>query len=489
MTSVLLLAGGTPKRDRWEEFRKSPRVQVDIERIPELGYSDAPPEPERLAHLITDKARELWGTKKKALYHFHNHSLGKNLSMPGAVLNLAKNGEHLLLHIHDFAEDRRPRNYASMLNNIAAGESETLGRVLYPAYSNVHFALLNRRDLRILRSSGVRQERLHLLPNAARQLRPESDPEECRKRLARLIGRVGDRELTPHHRFFLYPARAIRRKNIGEALLWSALSPEDCWFGMSLVPRNPRQRSQYERWRAFAAEARLPFRLGLADEADMNFLDYVAAAHAALTTSIAEGFGLTFLEPWTARRPVVGRDLPWVTADLKDNGLRLGHLYRSLRVPLEWVGARVLRERTAAALESSYRRYGGSLPPRAVDLAVEANSTGDYVDFGFLDEELQVKVIEHVLAGDRARTRVLAANPALGHALARSGGRWRATIAHNCEIVRREYSIEKYGKRLRGIYDVLSRTAEGECDAPTRSRTKRLLDFFLKPQSFRLLRS
>ena len=265
-TSALVLTGALPQTDLCEGLRGDPDFEVIVERIEGLGYSQASPQPERLLRRIRRAVETAWGSRARPLFHFHNHSLGKNHSVPGAVLALAESGERVLLHIHDFAEDRRARNYARMLDAIGGGDADSLSRILYPAFSNVHFALLNERDFNVLRCSGVQRERLHLLPNAARRLELNRDPEACRRRVIGEIGRAGNRELTTRHRLFLYPARGIRRKNLGEALLWSVLSPEDTWFGMSLAPQNPEQKAQYERWLAAAEELHLPFRFGLAGD-------------------------------------------------------------------------------------------------------------------------------------------------------------------------------------------------------------------------------
>ena len=488
-TTVLVLAGEAGAADMADGVRESSRFKIMVQRLPELDYGQARPEPERLARRIRDAVTAAFGATARRLIHFHNHSLGKNYSVPGAVAALAADGERVLLHIHDFAEDMRPTDYARMLRHVGGGDAETLNQTLYPAYSNVHFAVLNQRDYNVLHGFGVQKERLHLLPNATRRLQPRRDPATCRRIVVQRIGRAGRRELSSGHRLFLYPARGIRRKNLGEALLWSALSPEDTWFGMSLRPRNPNQRFQYEFWGEAAQRLHLPFLFSLADVKGIRFLDYIAASHAVLNTSVAEGFGLVYLEAWTAFRPVVGRELPWVTADLKRHGMRLSHLYRRLWVPLRWVGERALKEKLHASLRAFSKSYHRPVPRRAAERAITANSTDGYVDFGLLDEGLQLKVLERVATSGRARRRVLEANPAISRAFARSPGQWRATTDHNHDIACTAYSIVGYGTRLRGIYDALAHAPKGACDPPGHAKAMYLVDAFHKPQDFRMLRS
>jgi glycosyltransferase involved in cell wall biosynthesis len=55
-------------------------------------------------------------------------------------------------------------------------------------------------------------------------------------------------------------------------------------------------------------------------------------ADMVITTSILEGFGFVYIEPWYAGTAVIGRDLPLVTEDFNKAGMDLGHLYRVLMV-------------------------------------------------------------------------------------------------------------------------------------------------------------
>ena len=61
---------------------------------------------------------------------------------------------------------------------------------------------------------------------------------------------------------------------------------------------------------------------------------------ALVTTSIAEGFGLAFLEPWISGSSVVGRNLPDITEDFS---VELDHLYDRFDVPVDRVDLRELR--------------------------------------------------------------------------------------------------------------------------------------------------
>ncbi|KKK55068.1 hypothetical protein LCGC14_3078280, partial [marine sediment metagenome] len=176
----------------------------------------------------------------QTVLHLHNHSLGKNRLAAPVVGRLAEAGYAILLQIHDFAEDFRADNYRQIGMETAAA--------LYPQAEGIHYAVLNRRDHEILREAGVDPTRLHFLPNPVPQ--PVDLPSKSEAR-ARLHERFG---IGPQERFVLYPVRGIRRKNVGEALLYSALAPAGTTVGLTLAPLNPAELSIYTMWKELAAE-------------------------------------------------------------------------------------------------------------------------------------------------------------------------------------------------------------------------------------------
>ena len=60
----------------------------------------------------------------------------------------------------------------------------------------------------------------------------------------------------------------------------------------------------------------------------------VASAQAIVSTSVAEGFGLGFLEPWVFES-LCGRNLPEITGDFSQHGVRLDNLYDRLELNLD----------------------------------------------------------------------------------------------------------------------------------------------------------
>jgi glycosyltransferase involved in cell wall biosynthesis len=432
--------------------------------VPGLGYAkpEARESDADLLHRMDEAVREALGGRPD-LWHLHNHSMGKNAALPGVVFKLAQRGDRLLLQIHDFPEDGRPSNYRFLLEKLMKEGRTSLDAILYPQASHVHYAVLNDRDLHLLREAGVRAEGLHLLP----------DPVSLD-----VTPNLPEKPTDGAEALHLYPTRGIRRKNLGEFLFWSALAQPHERFAATLAPKNPREIPIYDRWVEFAARHHLPVRFNVGADPSVSFVSLLQSAQDIVTTSVAEGFGLAFLEPWLAGRAVVGRDLPEITRSFRDAGVNMSELYERLEIPLHWVGRDELREHVSSTLTRSREQYGRRTTDHDIERAFSAMVKNDRVDFGRLDEALQEKVIERVVASEEDRR-------SLGQKLvSRPVG--AEQIRRNREIIEREFSLKSYGTRLTRIYDAVCSAAAGEVSALPEAR---LLEGFLDPERFFLLRS
>jgi glycosyltransferase involved in cell wall biosynthesis len=394
-------------------------------------------------------ARSLLG-RDPDIWHIHNHSLGKNSFMPKLVWHLASTGCRLLLQPHDFAEDGRPENYKLLKEQLGNG----LGQILYPVANHVWYAPINYRDKAFLEGIGLPQ--VHELPNAVTT------------HLAERTGGVASAKT------IVYPARAIRRKNLGEFLLWSLLATEGYTFQSTLAPQNPVWQGYYNEWVRFAKELQLPVEFDAGRKHD--FATLVQNAEALISTSIAEGFGLAFLEPWLEGKPLIGRNLPEITADFEAEGLDLSSLYDSLPVPVMWSGETLFFQSLETAMRKSYEAYSKVWKPEYLEEAKAALIVDGKVDFGILDEALQRNVIRHLAENPADRDLLPAFHPSISSNL----------IERNRQVVENEYSLAAYGKRLFGLYQRLAATEPGEV---TSANASGLLDQFLKPSRFNLLRT
>jgi hypothetical protein len=399
-----------------------------------------------------------------------------------AITNLTSAGYGLLLQIHDFAEDFRPDNYRQLAALFGGNEFEQMSAALYPQASQVHYAVLNGRDKSILRHALQDDSCLHLLPNAVADIGPLPPRDEARAKLADRFG------ISLNHRFVLYPVRGIRRKNLGEALLWSVLANRETSFGLTLPPLNPIEQPSYLGWKELAASLGLPWVFEVGAPGGLAYGENLAAADAILTTSVAEGFGLVFLEAWLTGNPLIGRDLPEITADFVGAGLRFPGLGASLRIPIEWLKEQDLLAEIAVAYQQVLAAYGRTLPSlddlrQGLDELIQNN----LVDFAVCGTATQRQVIEQVAGDASRRDRLLRINPCVRDALdARDID--VALIRRNAEIVRESYSLAQSGNRLLDIYHRVAASPRDSEPKAVVAAAGRILERFLRLSRFHPLR-
>lgn len=424
-----------------------------VRAVPGLDYG-AQQSPAALRADLDAAAASVFGGSPDVWY-VHNHSLGRSLPLLGAVEQLAAAGAALLLHVHDFPEDGRPALYRA-LRAEAGGDPERLAQLVYPAGARVHYAALTTRDAALLHRAGAAPGRVHHLPNP-------------------VVLRDAVEGPPPGSGLRLYPTRAIRRKNLGEFLLWSACAPAGTRWATTLAPHSPADLAAHDEWLAFAHARGLPvdFAVG-AREPDRPFARWLADADEVFTTSVAEGFGLAFLEPWLAGRPLRGRDLPEITRDFRAAGVQLPGLYERLDLPLAWIGHDAFRDALAAGLEGLRTAYGRAADSAAVDAAWGAAVHGTDVDFGHLDESLQRRALDRLLREPGAWRPPAPTEPDPGLAAA------------NRRAIATAYSRAACADRLFAA----CAAAAGSTAAPIgRLDAGALLDAFLEPARFRLLRT
>lgn len=439
-------------------------AKLPVQVIEGLGYGTDPGGPSgmQLVHAMRAAAASVFGPGK-VIWHFHNPTLGRNRAMADAVAILAESGDPLVLQFHDFAEDGRPQNYP-----LIAG-SDTL----YPHAPQIRHAFINSRDRHHLIAAGLPEDRSLLLPNAITPpavTRPLPAPPE-----------------TP---LILYPVRGIRRKNLGELFLLATLAPAGARFAVSLGPDNPRWMPYHEEWSAFARDTGLPVMLDVVGnqsptpKAPRTFASWIRHSTHFITTSVAEGFGLGFLEPLTLGKPLLGRNLPAVTGDFAAAGITPGRLYDRLLVPVSWVGMETLRQRLIRHLRATLETYGESMSNQHLDRSFAAMVHRGHVDFGNLPEDLQRQVIHRLLAGDGGEgVQVeIGGETQPARSWLRTTLRQTRPTASPADLA--PYSTTAYRERLKELYATVATATP----APPQYLPKhKVLAQFLKPGSFHFL--
>ena len=407
---ILLLSGEPP----------CPAWPVPFKHIPGIGYqSEAVPDidPHKVAREIYQAIQDQWKGGCDLL-HVHNPTLAKNRALLAILKALQDRGVPLFLQIHDFAEDGRPHAYF---------QDE------YPR--DCHYGVINSRDYHVLLKAGLKREGLHTISNPVRPLgiaHPSS---------------LGDPDI-------LYPVRAIRRKNIGEALLLSLYFKEGQALSITLPPNSPADIAAYSGWKKFSLKHKLNIRFesGLGNE----FKQLVSRSRSILTTSITEGFGYAFLEAWTAGKLLWGRNLADITRDFTRRGVRLDHLYRHLLVPLSWMDHHLFFTRWKNCVLENSTPFGLGLQEKSIDHAAQKMIAAGRIDFGLLDEFFQKQLLHVLLSDPGKKDRLAEINPFLKSPVLPDGA--QKLITHNRQRVLDKFNAAVYRKNLLKTFQTVLRS-------------------------------
>ena len=448
---IVLVSG-----DRISGLSSATREAVEHVVLPDFDYDAKPWKSDSLAERsqriccsLLQQFESRGMDPSDSILHWHNHSLGKNTAAPEVIRLLAGKRWRLLLQIHDFAEDSRPENYLRLINAIDADEPRSVDRYLYPLAPQIHYCTLTRADARALGEIGIPKQRVSYLPNTV--LAPAGDSASSDglsrdKSLAMVRQVLG---LPSDARWCLYPVRGIRRKNVGEFLLISQLAPEDCYFGLTLCPATPVERRSYQRWKRVAPQFASRALFDVGQHAELPFVNSLLASEYVLSTSVAEGFGMAFLEPWLLRREVIARRLANVADDFVESGMTLSKFYDSIAIPgtPDWLAR--CHEQYARSVEQAWGRLPERFRP-SLTLGPEGN---DAIDFARLVPSEQVRVLQRISEDASFRHQVLERSSQLVTDL-RTPMDPKA-IELNGKIVQENYSPAVLSERLMSLYQAL----------------------------------
>jgi len=400
----------------------------------ELSPADRENGAKQLAEGIIRAMDGHWGCPADVI-HVHNPLIQKNSLLIPALEKLINGKYRLLLQNHDLAEDFRPDVYS-------AGAE-------YPA--DCHYAVINSRDLDFLLRAGLKSEGLHLLPNEVSC--PASSAGIQRSR-------------------YLYPVRAIRRKNIGEALLLSLFIPKGRTVAITLPP-SEKDSKRYSRWTSLAASLCLPVEFGVG--VNMSLADLLGSAICVLTTSVKEGFGFSFLEPWTAGRAIAGRRIDYVCSDFERSGVRFENMYSSLEIPRKFIAPGIVEQKMENAMKRIYGSFGKDMPERIKQDLEDDLGGKETVDFGRLDEELQETVIRKLCDEPGERRKIIELNPVLEKIAEQQDD--PALIEANNRAIKEHYGRKRTMELLLKIYSSVA-------EKPVNHKISKLklLELYLDPR-------
>lgn len=377
------------------------------------------------------------------ILHVHNPVLKKNKSFLNILKILQEKGIRLFLQIHDFSEDGRPASYF---------QEE------YPI--DCHYGVINSRDYDILLHAGLHKDGLHNLFNMVKTLdsvSPSKNKSES---------------------YILYPVRAIRRKNIGEAILISLFLKNREKLMVTLPPNSDQDIRSHDGWRQFISDNKLDVELEASSR--HNFIDLITNAKFILTTSITEGFGFSFSEPWTAGKNLWGRIIPDICADFEKNGVIYSNFYSRLNIPLEWVGKDTFFDKWTSCIRENLVFFGMNENELDLNLTFEKMTTNHCIDFGILNEYFQKKVLVRIITDKNAFSELQRINPFLSDLNPMAP---ESIITGNNDAIRKNYSMGKYRNALLRTYEkVMTTNVSHTIDK------KKLLSSFINSQELSLLK-
>jgi hypothetical protein len=370
---------------------------------------------------------------------------------------------------------------------------------MYPAYGNVIYCTINSADIRNLLDIGISHDRIFLLPDpidvdqytdkplwemdihelGALGLEPADYREILLRRLAD-CAHAKKQFFNGSLDFLFSPVKMMRRKNNAESLLLMQLFNHlgrDYQLLISLDANSPPDIAYSKRIKRFARARDLPVLVGFGRDMisgtthrtiragrvlRFNMCDMHALCASIITTSIVEGFGLTYHEGWLSRRPVIGRKIPETMSDFEDNGMDFTHMYEKLAVPTADVPD--IRERLHKAYERKIQRLmrwpsmTEQLTALSVQDIIESKLFGingeRCIDFADLSLDMQLDVLDKLTHESSVANGIIERNPSVLNLfrLIRDGA--RDLVERNRAIVTTRYSLQAMAQRLETLFEV-----------------------------------
>ena len=320
----------------------------------------------------------------------HNLSVGRNIPLLRMLPDrCAAAGVRLWLHHHDWWWDGRWARWADWQAAGVDGLGQALGCSV-PTGPHLRHWCVNGEDLNWLQQAagGAAQWVGNPLPDPVLP-----DKNEIRQAAAWLREKAGGR------RVWLAPVRALRRKNLAEALLLvqqqRSLGEKVCL----VTTGGPSSPAEVPAWHTFcqtAARHHWPLVPGVLAASSgtrsggpgPRVAALIAVSDAIIMTSLQEGFGLPYLEAAFLNKPLLARALPGVQANLAALGCTLPGAYSFLPVerdPCPGAGGKALPPEAPG----QWLR----LLPAELTAGWEETGGSPWVDFGQLPLTAQLDVM------------------------------------------------------------------------------------------------
>lgn len=383
-----LMAAGEAADDAWREWMESRLYPCRVRWLVEPAFGYWSEQDGAVEEAVTRIRGQLPALTSGVLWA-HNLSVGRNWLMAREVSALPESAA-VWLHHHDWWWDGRWERWPE-LEGLGMGSLECAAACSLPAGPQFrHFSVNAAEARRLTEWSGLP---VHFLPNPF--VPQDAGPREMD------AAREFLRSAAAGSPVWLYPCRALRRKNIAEALLvlrW--VLPE----AMLVTTGGASSGAERAAWESLCLAAQqhawplVPEVCRRGDAPPVNAL--LAAADGVIATSLKEGFGLVWQEAAAAARPLLARVPAGLEETLAACGISWRAAWDALWIDPEWFDAdaesgRRLRklEPLAALLPEPFRWLTRKDP---------LLSSGP-VDFGSLTLAGQLEVLSQPSGSTRRR--------------------------------------------------------------------------------------
>ncbi len=234
----------------------------------------------------------------------------------------------------------------------------------------------------------------------------------------------------------------------------------------------------YNQWKRLIEKRKLNVKFEIGEKIGIERIFY--SAKIFITTSVAEGFGLAFFEPWLYSKPIIGRDLPEITNPFCSNfGIDFQHLYPVLPIPVDLINIddfkNVLFHKRKIFM-NLYLKKSSKQDQLETFKAAIYNKT--FIDFGRLDVTNQIKVIEKISSiSDKSILPIRTIEQLIPK---------NEIVIKNKAAIEKNLGIEAYFKRLLVIYKKVASSVPSSVNSYADASV--LLNHFLKPSNFICLR-
>jgi hypothetical protein len=379
LTRVVMAAGEAPDT-AWRQLIEVSLFPCKVEWVvePALGYWSEQRAPAAEAGAAIHECLRRILLPGSVLWA-HNLSVGRNMLLAQALCSLATDAK-LWLHHHDWWWDGRWERWPEMRAQGIDSLEEAMALTL-PTGPGVRHCCINVCDARRLKEwAGIESS---FLPNPAAQEIPDAaEGESARKFLRRVTGTDES---------WIYPCRALRRKNIAEALLVQRLMAPGGAIVTTGAASSPAEQPYFDMLCKAVSRNHWPLHMAVCARPDApSPRSLMAASRAAVITSLREGFGLTYQEAAQRALPLLARIPSGLAETFEAVGFRFRSAWTELRVP------RHLFDEKEEAMRIAFSKSRlASLLPDALRTALSTQNAyaEPCVDFGRLTLQAQLEVL------------------------------------------------------------------------------------------------